>query len=65
VRVNVSLRYTYVPGNSINMLSVAQKTPLWRIYIKVNDKIYLGLNVKCQMFLSDFNQIWSFSTGFS
>jgi hypothetical protein len=26
--------------------------------------MYLGLHVECQILLSDFNQIWSFSTDF-
>jgi len=27
-------------------------------------EVHLGLYVKCPIFLSDFNQIWSFATDF-
>jgi hypothetical protein len=37
---------------------------LRQIYVAGNNKTYLGLHVKCPILLSDFNQIWSFSTDF-
>jgi hypothetical protein len=48
--------------NNIEILSAAQKLLLWRIYIAGNNKTYLGFHVKCQIFLFDFDKIWSFST---
>ena len=35
---------------------------LWRIYVAGNNKTILGLQVKCPILLSDFNQIWSVFT---
>jgi len=37
---------------------------LRRIHIAGNNKAYLGLHVHFPRFLSDFNQIWIFSTHF-
>jgi len=48
---NVELQVT---GNNIKILSCT-KMPLWRIDVASNNKTYLGLNVKCPIFLSDFN----------
>jgi hypothetical protein len=35
---------------------------LWRISVAGNNRKSFGLHVKCQIFLSDFNQIWIFMT---
>jgi len=35
---------------------------LWGIYVIDNNKMYLGLHVKCPTFLSSFNEIWNFWT---
>jgi len=37
---------------------------LRRIYVTDNNKMYVGLHVKCHIFLTNFNQIWSFLTDF-
>jgi len=37
---------------------------LWRNYVAGKNTAYLGLRVKCPIFLSDFNQIWVFWTDF-
>jgi hypothetical protein len=37
---------------------------LWRFYIASNNQTYLGLHVKCPIFLSDFTQILIFSADF-
>jgi hypothetical protein len=37
---------------------------LWRIYVTGNNETYLSLHTNCPIFLSDFNQIWSFSANF-
>ena len=54
----------HVTVNNIKILSVAQQCFLCRIYAAGNNETYLGLNVKCPIFLSDFNQIGSFTTDF-
>jgi hypothetical protein len=36
---------------------------LWRFDVASNNKMYLGLHVKC-LFLYDFNEMWIFSTQF-
>ena len=35
---------------------------LWRNCCPHNNKTYLGIQVQCAIFVSDFNQFWSFST---
>ena len=35
---------------------------LRRFNVAGNDQTYLGLQVKCPIFLPDFNQIWTSST---
>jgi hypothetical protein len=42
----------------------AKRALLWRLNVVGNSKRYFGLLVKCPIFLSDFNQIWIFSTEF-
>jgi hypothetical protein len=37
---------------------------LWRVYMAGNNTTYFGLHVMCPVFLSNFNQIWIFSTDF-
>jgi len=37
---------------------------LWHIYVTYNNKIHLGLQVKCLVLLSDINQIWIFLIDF-
>jgi hypothetical protein len=44
---------------------VLYESVLGWIYVAGNNKTYLGLHVKWLIFLSDFNQIWSFSTCFN
>jgi len=34
------------------------------IHVADNNKTYLGLHVKCSIFLLDLNQIWTFLTDF-
>ena len=50
--------------NTIKIVGVAQKILLWQIRVAGNSKTNLKLHVKCPIFLSDFNQIWSFSADF-
>jgi hypothetical protein len=40
------------------------KLLLWRIYVASNYTTYLDLHVIRPIFLSDFNEIWGFSTDF-
>ena len=44
------------------MLIVAQEMILWRIYVAINNKVPLGLDVRCPIFLSDFKNVWLSST---
>ena len=37
---------------------------LWRYYVAGNNKTYLDVRVKCQIFFSDFNKIWIVDTYF-
>ena len=48
---------TLIPLHSNTLL-------LWRLDIAGSNRTYLRLRVKCPIFLSDFNQIWIFRTGF-
>ena len=41
-----------------------QQLILWQIYVANNNNTYFGLHVKCPVLLSNFNQIWIFSTYF-
>jgi hypothetical protein len=49
---------------SYNNIVRCTKILLWLIYVANNNKTYLGLHVKCPIVVSDFNQLWSFSTHF-
>ena len=37
---------------------------LWQTYVAGNNKMYIGVHVKCPLFLPDCNQMWFFSKGF-
>jgi len=41
-----------------------EQSAVWRCNVAGNINTYLGLHVKCSIFLSDINQIWTFSTNF-
>jgi len=36
----------------------------WEEFCKIQKKMYIGLNLKYPLFLSDFNETWIFSTYF-
>jgi len=52
----------HVAVNNAKMLIVAQEVILWRIYVAINNKAPLGLDVRCPIFLSDFKHGWLSST---
>jgi hypothetical protein len=53
---------THVTVNKINILGVQQECFYGEL--KSPTTTHTGLHVRCPTFLSDFNQIWSFSTHF-
>jgi hypothetical protein len=42
----------------------SKRALLWRRSLAANNKTHLGLHAKCPTLLSDFNQVWIFSTNF-
>jgi hypothetical protein len=54
----------FVTANNVKILNVAQKLLLLRINVAGNDETYLGLHIKCLIFLPDFDEIWSFWADF-
>jgi hypothetical protein len=51
-----------VTGSNEKKIKCFTTIHLWRIYVPGNNKAYSELYVKCQAVLSDFNQMWIFST---
>jgi hypothetical protein len=51
----------HVTVSNTKIFGVAQNCGI-AIHVAGNNKMYLGLHVKCPILLSNFNQIWSFST---
>lgn len=63
-----TMRFLFIVGLrvTVNIIKhwVLRSIVLQRIYVTENSKTHLSLHVKCQIFLSDFNQIWIMSADF-